>query len=117
MGWILFVNSSSSVTIEPTYGFKRQDDKLEQVTRTRSGRRYNYLWGSFKKWSFPVEFVDSSFMSTVNTWWGSNANLLLLNNSTSNVYSVNITNNILPIAEFIKPYDDMYKGVIEVETY
>lgn len=117
MAYLLFVSSGSGVTIEPTYQYKEVDDKIEQVIRTRSGRRYNYLWGSFKKWSLPVEFVTSSFKAIVNSYWASNANLLFKSESSSAVYSVQLTNNTLPIGQLIKPYEDMFKGVIEVETY
>lgn len=117
MAFRLFINSSTGLTIEPTHDYKEVDDKIEQVVRARSGKRYNYLWSSFKKWSLPVVFVDSSFASIVNSYWSSNTNLLFKNESSTSVFSVVITNNVKPIGELIKPYDNLYKGVIEVETY
>jgi hypothetical protein len=117
MAYRLFVDSSNGVTIEPEWDFKYQDKKIEDEHRMRSGGRYVYKWGSFKKWKVPVNYVNSSFMAIVNSYWASNTALLFKSQSDSAVYSVQITNDDLPIAEFVKPYDTLFKGVIELETY
>ncbi len=117
MAYRLFVDSSNGVTINPDYGYKLEDSKIENEHRVRTGARYVYKWGSFNKWSIPVSYVNSSFMAIVNSYWQSNTALLFKSESAAAVYSVQVTNDKLPIAEFIKPYDTLYKGVIELETY
>lgn len=117
MAWRLFVDSSNGVTIEPEYDFAQLDELILNAHRARGGRNYRYKWGSFNKWKMSVRYVNSSFMSVVNSYWTSNTTLLFKSESLSAVYTVALINKSLPIANFEKPYIDLYKGIIELETY
>ena len=56
-------------------------------------------------------------MAVVNSWWESNTELLFMKVGGTQVYSVRIENNNAPIRKFVEPYDDLYEGKIELETY
>lgn len=117
MSYRLFVDSSTGVSLDPTYEFERRDTKVEDQHRTRSGARYVYKWGQYAKFKVPVEFVSSADASQVNSWWGANTKLLFKNESDSTVFSVQIVNKNLPMGEYQQPYDDLFNGVIELEGY
>lgn len=91
--------------------------KIENRFRSKSGREYVYKFGEYNRFQFGVMFVDSSFKFTVNTWWSSNADLLFMEESGTQVFSVHITNRDQPVGGFIRPYTDLFKGKLELETY
>lgn len=113
----LFVDSSNGISIEPEWDYAEIDKKIEDEHRTRGGGRYVYKWGSYRKWKLPVSLVDSSFAAVVNSWWLSNTQLRIKSESSAQVYSVQITNDAKPLGEYTKPYDSLYQGTIELETY
>jgi len=117
MAFRLFVDSSNGITVEPEWSYRERDKKIESRNRTRSGAEYVYKWGEYKVVAFKVSFVDSSFKSIVNSWWNNNTELLWMEEGGSAVTSVHISSRNLPISEFIKPYNDSFKGSIELSTY
>ena len=117
MAFRLFVDSSNGVTVEPEWNYKERDRKIETRNRARSGALYIYTWAEFKRIKMNVLYVDSSFKSIVNSYWSSNAELLWMEEGSSVVSSVQIVNKELPIGLFIKPYNNLFKGLIELETY
>ena len=113
----LFVDSSNGVTIESDWDYEERDKKLEDKHRTRGGGRYVYKWGSYRSWKIPVSYVNSSFAAIVNSWWVSNTQLLFKSESAAAVYSVQLTNDAKPLGKFVRPYDTLFAGTIELETY
>lgn len=113
----LYVDSSNGVSIEPDWEYAEPDKKLEDEHRMRSGGRYVYKWGSFRRWALPVSYVNSSFAAVVNSWWLSNTQLLFKSESSTAVYSVQITNDDKPLGKYVQPYDTLFAGSIELETY
>lgn len=117
MAFRLFVDSSNGVSIEPEWDLAEPDKKIEDEHRTRAGGRYVYKWGSFRRWKFAVSYVDSSFAAVVNSWWLSNTQLLFKSESAAAVYSVQLMNDEKPVSRYVRPYDTLFSGVIELETY
>lgn len=113
----LFVDSSNGVDIDPEYDLVFQDTKIEDRHRARSSDAYVYKWGEYKRIKFSVSYVDSSFKAIVNSYWSSNTNLLFMEVGASAVYSVRLMNKELPVGKYIKPYTDLFRGVIELEGY
>ena len=116
MSYIL-TDGASVVSMNPEWDFKLTDKKIETVHRTRSGAGYRYLWGSFKGVKFNVEFVNSSDMCIVNSWWGASTALRLFDHSSAVVVSGYLAGNTPPISGYVKPYTDQFDGVIELESY
>ena len=117
MAFRLFVDSNNALSIEPDWDYVELDKKLEDEHRTRTGGRYIYKWGSYRQWKLPVSYVDSLFTSVINAWWLGNVQLLFKSESAAAVYSVYITNDTKPISRFTKPYDTLFEGLIELDTY
>ncbi|HKJ88821.1 MAG TPA: hypothetical protein VKA48_09970 [Gammaproteobacteria bacterium] len=113
----LFEDSSTGVDVDPEWEYAEVNQKQESSHRTRSGRLYRYLWGTYRRWRVPVAFVDETFKSQVNSWWGGNEKLLWMEEGGTEVYSVQIVNAELPVGNPIRPYTDLFQGVIELETY
>lgn len=113
---LLGVNSYS-LDLDPDYGYEEKDKRIETVHRVRDGGLFVYKWGSFKGWKVPVSYVNSSFKSIINSWWMSGAELVLTTNSGTIVNSVLIRSKRLPVSKLIKPYNDLFKGTIDLETY
>ncbi len=117
MTFRLFVDSDNGVDITPEWDFKETGQKIETRQRARSGAEYVYKWGSFTRKKFSVMFVTSSTMAIVNSWWISNTDLLWMEVGGSVVTSVHLINKATPIGGFQKPYDNLFKGKIELGTY
>ena len=117
MSFRLFVDSTSGVTVEVEYDYENSREKIEDRHRVRDGGQYVYKWSAFDKQSFSVMYVDSSFRALVNSWWESNTNLLFKDENATEVFTVQITNDSLPISKFIKPYNNLWQGKIELEGY
>ena len=117
MGWILFVDSSNSVTLDPEYDFKKVTIKVEDEHRMRQGNMFRYKWGEYTRWEFSVMFISSADQFTINNWHSETEKLLLMEEGGTQVFSVYLTNKESPIAQLIKPYNDQYRGKIELETY
>ena len=66
-----------------------------------------------------MEFVPSSEAGIINEWWDDGEKLILFitSGSATEVHSVQIANGDKPFSKFSKPYDNLYKGVIELEGY
>ena len=117
MTFRLFVDSSTGVDIDPDYNFKEKDSKVESRHRSRDGSEFVYKWGDIQIINMGVSFVNSSFRAQVNSWWGGNVDLLWMEEGGSDVTSVHIINKTKPVDQFIKPYDTLFKGKIELGTY
>jgi hypothetical protein len=110
-------DGSSVVSLNPEYDFKMDGRKVENNHRTRGGKLYKYTWGSFDRVKFGAEHLTSADMCTVNSWWSANTPLILYDANSAAVISGYLVNPSKPIDQFIQPYNDAYKGVIELEGY
>lgn len=117
MSFRLFVDSNNGVSLDAEYDFSDDRSKIEDRHRTRAGNQYFYKWSAFDELSFSVMYVNSSTRAVVNSWWESNTKLLLKDENATQVYSVCLTNDSLPISKYVKPYTNLWKGKIELEGY
>lgn len=100
------------------YDYKNELKKIEQTHRSRSGRRYVYTWAEYERLKFGVKYVSSSGQSLVNSWYRNNTKLIYSEtDSASIITSCQLVGRKVPIGQFVKPYNDLYKGVIELESY
>lgn len=116
-GEFALVDSLNNIYMTPDFDFENVGEKIENRHRVRSGEEYVYTWGKFKKFNMGVSFVDSGFKSIVNSYWSNNTELLLVQSGDMDISSVRFANNELPVGELIKPYTDLFKGTISLETY
>lgn len=119
MSLLLFPSSGNHVALEPEWDFDRKDTQVKTEHTTRSGKRFVYKWGSYCKFSFNVDLVNSSTAALINSWWITNTKLLLSATSgeLAQVFSVMLIANDYPLGQFRKPYMDKFKGKIELQGY
>lgn len=109
--------STQVVSLNPEWDIKFDDRKVETVNRCRAGGQFRYVWGSYQRAMFSVEFVSSSDMCTINSWWASNSPVTLFDANSTVIHSGYLANASAPIDSYCAPYTDQFKGVIELETF
>ena len=117
MSFNLYIDASNTVNFDVEYDYRKEDKQILSEHMARSGRRYTYQWGMVQKRRFSVRFISSSTASIINSWWQSNVSLILQESGSVEVFSCKLTNDTTPISRFEKPYNDLYRGVIELESY
>jgi hypothetical protein len=115
--YILSIDSSNNVSFEVEYDFRSKDTILKSEHITRAGRKFTYKWGDLRRREFSVRFLSSGTASVINSWWVSNADLILQESGSTEVFSCRLANDNTPISKFEKPYNDKFKGIIELESY
>lgn len=118
MTWALFVDSSNSISFEPEWGMSQPDKKVQSQHRTRDGSLYTYNWGDYQQFKFNLNFVNSSDVAIVNSWWATDTELLFMDeDDATTVTSVQIMNATKPLTIRVKPYLEYTKGTINLSTY
>lgn len=110
-------DGTNTVSLNPEYDIKFDDRKVENSHRTRTGANYRYTWGNFKRVRAKVEYLSSADMSQVNSWWMANTPLRLYDLNSAVVVSGYLVNPSAPIDQYIRPYTDLFMGIIELESY
>lgn len=115
----LGISSADAVTLYPEWDYFKGERQVRTEHRSKSGKLKLYKWYDFEKISFQNNWVTASNAALVNSWWDSNTELLFLitSDSTTEVHSVMIMNDETPMAAYNKPYNDHFKGKIELEGY
>lgn len=109
-------SASNVVSMNPDYDFKNEGKKVENIHRTRSGANYRYTWGSFERVKFKVEDLSSADQCRINSWWSANTPLRLFDTGSTVIVSGFLVNGSKPIDQYVKPYVDLFKGTIEMES-
>ncbi len=117
MAFILQISSTQQLSFDPEYDYQEDHRKIEHRHRARSSDQYIYHWATYRRLRFSVEYVNSEFMSVINSWWESNTGLQFYEQGSPDVSSVKIANRGKPISKRIRPYNDQFMGTIELEGY
>jgi len=111
-------DSVASVEVMPEYDFKCVCKKLETQHRTTNGRKFVYKWGQYYSASMSLRWVSQTDKEQLNTWWSENTKLMWYPTSdATQVESVIFANNEAPIGGVEKPYVDLFKGKLQLESY
>lgn len=113
----IWVNSEPALQFDPEFDIVNRSQKNQSEHRTRGGKQFTYKWGGINAFKFGINFVNSSFASTINQWWLDNRDIDFAEDSSDVVYHMRIINDKVPMAQYIQPYDTLYHGVIELESY
>jgi len=113
----MWVDSVTAIQFDPEFDITNRSSKNQSEHRTRGGKQFTYRWGGVVAFKFGIRFVDSSFASTLNQWWIDNRDIKFAEDSSHIVYSLRMINEKPPIREYISPYDTLYSGVVELESY
>ena len=111
--------SATSIVLYPDEGMELGKHLMHNTQRAADGHLYGYEFGTYHKSSIPVQFMPSSDAAIVNSWWESQAKLLLFVTSgpVTAVHSCMIMGETCPMNQLNKPYDDRFKGTIPLEGY
>ena len=111
--------SATSIPLYPDEGMELGKYLMHNTQRAADGHLYGYEFGTYHKSSFPVQFMPASDAAIVNSWWESQAKLLLFVTSgpVTAVHSCMIMGESSPMNQVNKPYDDRFKGTIPLEGY
>lgn len=120
MNFLLGISSADAITVHPQHEKYRNSLKHERSeSRGKTGKHFEYKWGSWRQFKMELKYLNTSDMSVIDSWWDSRAELLLFieSSTATEVHSVMVMNDETPLGSFVKPYDDLYQGTLELETY
>ena len=111
--------SATSIVLYPGEAMELGKFLMHNTQRAADGHLYGYEFGTYHKSSFPVQYMPASDAAIVNSWWESQAKLLLFVTSgpVTAVHSCMIMGEHNPMNQINKPYDDRFKGTIPLEGY
>jgi len=111
--------SATSIVLYPGEAMELGKYLMHNTQRAADGHLYGYEFGTYHKSSFPVQYMPASDAAIVNSWWESQAKLLLFVTSgpVTAVHSCMIMGEHNPMNQINKPYDDRFKGTIPLEGY
>ena len=114
---LIYTNSADQLDMPVLAGFKDKSAVEKREHRTRGGL-VTYPTGSYQAYSVPVIFLNSKEATYVNSWWaGQDAVTVVFSEFGIAEITAKIVNTNPPINEKVKPYDGLYKGVIELRTF
>ena len=110
--------AENTIRFDPEYDFMERSQQAEFSHRTLAGNLYSYHYGGYCQFKFGVTFVNCEFKSIVNSWWCAKDSLLFFSEvNCTDVRTVIISNRRTPVNKFMKPYSDLWQGIIELSTY
>jgi hypothetical protein len=110
-------DGTTVVSFYPEWNITLPDTIVVSENRTDAGALYRYVWGVFKCAHFEVQYVSSSDMCVINSWWGASTPVVLWDMSSSTVVSGYITNPTRPIDALMPPYTDQFGGSIQLDAF
>lgn len=116
-GEFIIIDSLNSVYLNPEYDLKQSDKKLESKHRRPIGQQEIFKWGNYKKNEFSIKYISRDQRSIINSYWSTNTELIFTQSGQAEINSVHLTNKNIPINQFVLPYNNLFQGVIELETY
>jgi len=117
MAYLLYTDILTPVTLNPEYDFTREDAKVEDRHRTRSSARYFYRWSKYTRFVFSINYLNATDKDIINGWWDANTPLFFKDEDDPEVFEVCLVNDSTPFGEFNMPYNTLFKGTVELESY
>jgi hypothetical protein len=116
MAFVL-TDGTTTVSFEPTYGYKNKQKQLVNRHEVRDGGMYQYQFSNPKAWNLPLIYVSSANAETLNGWWRAGTELSVTPHGSVEVTTVGIINKEAPISQNIKPSDTEFKGRIDLRQF
>ena len=106
------------ITIHPTWDFRERQELQRFNNKTLGAIQHTYSWDKHFAWSVPLQFLSTSHANLINWWWQNQLNLLFtLNTSDSeSMFVTRIVNDQQPINRRIRPHDNLWSGMISLES-
>ncbi|MDH4249041.1 MAG: hypothetical protein OEW39_14650 [Deltaproteobacteria bacterium] len=116
--WDDVLTTIDPITLYPEWSFTEQARLIQARHRTLGGREHVYTWGKYFAYEVPLRFLSTSHAALINWWWSNQFHLLFTldtSDSESN-FIVRIANDRQPIGGRVKPYVDLWQGVLQLES-
>lgn len=106
------------IPLHPEWGFRDRMDREREIQRTRGGDLHTWKWPTFGGWTVPLPYLTDSHAALINWWWEQDLALAFTLNTSDaeTVHLVKITNDRRPIDSLVKPYHNIWKGTLTLET-
>ena len=106
------------ITLYPEWSFQEQARLMQSRHRTLGGKAHVYTWGKYFAYEVPLRFLSTSHAALINWWWERQFQLLftLDTSDSESSFIVRIANDRQPIGGRVKPYADLYQGVLQLES-
>lgn len=106
------------IILHPEYSFQEEASFINIKHRTVGGEYRVSPWEKHFAYTIPLRFLSDSHAALINWWWENKFNLLFtLNTSDSeSLYVCQITNQQQPIGRRIRPHNNLWEGVIQLES-
>ena len=118
--WIDSLTDSGHNPITPTpeYDYLEREVAIRAAHRTVGGVQRIYDWARYKAFTVPLKFVNSADAFRINQWWRDQDVLGFTLDTSEDLRTVDcrLVNETVPLGSFIKPYRDLYGGVLMLEA-
>ena len=108
---------SSTAEILPDYSLTREQQRIEERSRSSTGNLTRYKWGQFRRIELEDTNVSSSTAARINGWWRNGDAVTLTDSIAGSVTSGYIVNGKIPCGAIAAPYSAEYIASLELETY
>jgi len=109
---------SCPILLHPDWGFRDRETLIVSEHRTQAGKDFAYRWGSHQRFQVPLQFVDSADQARITDWWSGQQQVAFTLDTSETLSTVlcRITNRTRPLGAFTRPYADLYRGSLELES-
>ncbi|MDH4247891.1 MAG: hypothetical protein OEW39_08745 [Deltaproteobacteria bacterium] len=106
------------ITLYPEWSLTEQARLIQARHRTLGGKEHVYTWGKYFAYEVPLRFLSDSHAALINWWWENQFHLLftLDTSDSESSFIVRIANDRQPIGGRVKPYVDLWQGVLQLES-
>jgi hypothetical protein len=106
------------ITLLPEWDFEERARVLKAEHRTQGGLLYTYVWEKHFAYNVPLRFLSDSHAALLNWWWENQFDLALTLDSSDSESTriVRIVNDRQPIGKRIRPYANLWEGMVELES-
>ena len=105
-------------TLHPEYSFQEQARTIRSQHRTLGGKLHTYTWDKYFAYQVPLRYLSDSYAALLNWWWENQFNLAftLDTSDSESTLICRIVNETQPIGSRIRPYDNMWQGMVQLES-
>lgn len=97
-----------------------QSNRTQNVAynQTQGYRLSSYKWSDYGEWSLPIKYLNNTIANLINYWWEKDFLLKYTNDRYNNeeIFVVKISSNESPFLKRMKPYSDLFEGVIKIQS-
>jgi hypothetical protein len=104
--------------LHPDWTFRDRETLILSEHRTQTGKAFAYRWGAYARFDLPLRFINSADQTRINAWWSAQDEVAFTLNTSETLSTVlcRIANRSRPLDRRVPPYDDLFRGSLELES-